>query len=477
MMPPMENKPLVIPKSKKWPGVRVVCLECGTLVYDVCKKTGKPLTQCPHGDRHRFKLIEYIPGEKYQRVTKNLETRDIDEAISEAIKFRREVKSGVYQSSRKKDQKQEESKMDQIPNIPFLLKNATSRYIGWLRNEEVPAQFVKTRTREHVSDVNRALEFWTKCIAKNGYREETTTIEDINNKMVGIVFQALENRGFAPRTFNKYMSYYTSFLTWYAEEFDTPIRNYFEKVKRKNLTPRPEAISYREYESLLAITTPENGIKEYKDGKKPTRNLYRPWLVAGFRLGLETGRRREEIANLRWKDIIESDGDLYIEVEDYKINRIQNRISDEEKKYNYIPVTHQLKKLLDELGYHIYKGMDAFILAPDIKISRGKVMSDVLSRGFSHFYDQLNTGTKLTFKCLRKTFITHLEIFMHGGDIKAITGHTNDQTIKRSYLDKREMAKAAQGFSVFSKDEERDHQLEEIRSNPDRHTAEKDLEV
>jgi len=121
--------------------------------------------------------------------------------------------------------------------------------------------------------------------------------------------------------------------------------------------------------------------------------------------------------------------------------------------------------------------MDAFILAPDIKISRGRVMSDVLSRGFSHFYDQLNTGRKLTFKCLRKTFITRLEIFMHGGDIKAITGHTNDQTIKRSYLDKREMAKVAQGFSVFSKDEERDHQLEEIRSNPDRHTAEKDLEV
>jgi hypothetical protein len=149
---------------------------------------------------------------------------------------------------------------------------------------------------------------------------------------------------------------------------------------------------------------------------------------------------------LKWKDIIESDGYLYIKVEDYKVNRIQNRISEEEKKYNYIPITSQLKKLLDELGYYIYKGMDAFILAPDIKISRGRVMSD-------------------------------LEIFMHGGDSKVITGHSNDQTIERSYLDKKELAKAAQCFSVFTKEEERDYQLQEIRSNPGRQTTEKDLEV
>jgi integrase len=460
----MENKPLVIPKSKKWPGVRVVCLECGTLVYDVCKKTGKPLAQCPHGDRHRFKLIEYIPGEKSQRVTKNLETRDMDEAIGEAIKLRREVKSGVYQSSRKKDQKQEESKMDQIPNIPFLLKNAMPRYVGWLRNEEVPAHLVKTRTPEHVSDVDRALAFWTKCIAKNGYHEETTTVEDINNKMVGLVFQALENRGFAPRTFNKYMSYYTSFLTWYTEEFDILIKNYFEKVKRKNLNPRPEAITFKEYKALLARITPENGIKEYKDGVKPTRNLYRPWLANGIRLALETGRRREEIINLKWKDIEESNGYLYIKVEDFKVNRIQQRNTEEEKKYIYIPVTDSLSKLLDELGYHIYIGMENFILAPELKMSRGRVMSDVLSRGFTHFYGQLGTGRKLTFKCLRKTYITNLEIFMGRGNTKLITGHSNDQVIERNYVDKKEVARAAHGFAVFSDEYERNQELQEIRT-------------
>ena len=100
-------------------------------------------------------------------------------------------------------------------------------------------------------------------------------------------------------------------------------------------------------------------------------------------------------------------------MEDYKVkNRIQNRISDEEKKFNYIPITESLGKLLDELGYKKYLNTDSFILAPDIKISRGRIVSDTLSRGFSHYYDQLNTSRKLTFKSIkgytRYNFCTYL---------------------------------------------------------------------
>jgi integrase len=439
--------------------------------------TGKPLSQCKHGDQHIYKVYVHVPGTKNQRRTKKLETRDLNEAIKQAIEFEKEVKSGSLPSLKIEGKENVERQERQNQERPYLLVQAFARYIGWLHNEGVPPQLIKERSEESIKDVERALKQCVVSLKENEYDLSRLRVEDLNDEAVGKVYSTLENRKVANRTFNKYFGFYTSFFKWYTEEYDIPIRNPFVKVKRRNLNPKPKAITYKEYEALLSRIAPENGIKEYNYGVKPTRNLFRPWLADGIRLGLETGRRREEIIKLKWKDIIESEGDLYIEVEDYKINRIQNRISDEEKKYNYIPVTHQLKKLLDELGYPIYKGMDAFILAPDIKISRGRVMSDVLSRGFSHFYDQLNTGKKLTFKCLRKTFITHLEIFMHGGDIKAITGHTNDQTIKRSYLDKREMAKAAQGFSVFSKDEERNHQLEEIRSNPDRQITEKDLEV
>ncbi|MBP6977616.1 MAG: tyrosine-type recombinase/integrase [Lentimicrobiaceae bacterium] len=463
MIPTMENKPLYIPASKKWKGLKVFCYKCKTSVSEICKTSGKPLWQCKNGDKHVFKVIIHVPGTNNQRRTKKLETRDINEAIKQAIEFERQAKSEAYQENKNKALKHEINKEDQSQNRPYLLIQALARYIGWLNNEGVPAHLIKIRSREHIKDVERALKSLAECLKDNRYNLATCLTEDIDNQMVGVVFSSLEKRKLAPRTFNKYFSYYTSFLKWYAEEYDCPIRNYFEKVKRKNLNPKPEAITFQEYQALLKQITPENGIREYKNGVKPTRNLFRPWLADGIRLALETGRRREEIINLKWKDIQESNGIQYIKVEDYKVNRIQNRISDEEKKFIYIPVTASLRKLLDELNPNKSSKIDDYILAPEVKIKRGKVMSDVLSRGFTHYYDQLNTGRKLTFKCLRKTYITNLEIFMGIGNTKVITGHSADQVIERNYIDKKEIAKAAHGFRVFSAEEERDQELQEFR--------------
>jgi hypothetical protein len=92
-------------------------------------------------------------------------------------------------------------------------------------------------------------------------------------------------------------------------------------------------------------------------------------------------------------------------------------------------------------------------------------MSDTLTRGFSHYYDQLNTGRNLTFKCLRKTYITNLQIFFSGnGDTKAVTGHSDNQVIEENYIDKKEIAKASKNFSVFSKENERNNELKNIRN-------------
>jgi hypothetical protein len=106
---------------------------------------------------------------------------------------------------------------------------------------------------------------------------------------------------------------------------------------------------------------------------------------------------------------------------------------------------------------------DDYLLAPDINISRKRVMADALSRGFYHYYQQLNTGKKLTFKCLRKTYITRPELFMGRGNTKAITGHSADQVIEQNYIDKKEIAKAAHGFIVFT-EESREEELKEIRT-------------
>jgi integrase len=191
--------------------------------------------------------------------------------------------------------------------------------------------------------------------------------------------------------------------------------------------------------------------------------MYQSWLADGIRLALETGRRREEIITLKYNDIIDDgNGNFLIKVEDYKVNRIKNRLTEKVKSYIYIPVTESLRSLLNELGYDKYKRTENFILAPEVNINRTRFMSDALSRGFSHYYDQLDTGKELTFRCLRKTYITNLSLFM-GGNARAITKHSDETVIEKYYLDKQVLAKAAQGFSVFSKEIERKNELEQLR--------------
>ena len=193
--------------------------------------------------------------------------------------------------------------------------------------------------------------------------------------------------------------------------------------------------------------------------------MYRPYLADAIRLALESGRRREEIVNMRFSDIVpDNDGFSFIKVEDRKVNRIRNRTRQEDKKYVLVPVTDSLQKLLFELGLEQYRDTDNYILAPDEKISRGRIMCDALSRGFSHYYAQLNTGKELSFKCLRKTYLSQLQVFTQG-NAKIISGHSDDAVLEKFYLDKSVIAKAAKGFVVFPKADERKQELQQIRSN------------
>ena len=216
---------------------------------------------------------------------------------------------------------------------------------------------------------------------------------------------------------------------------------------------------------MLERISPENGEKlTVVKGQQKIRNVYRPWLKAAFRVGLESGRRREEVMELKFNNVLSNnEGTLLIKVQDFKTNRSQNRQEEEELKYIYIPVTVRLKELLDELGYETYKGQDRYIIAPEEM--RSEAMLDALSNAFTHYYSQLNTGRELTFKCLRKTYITNLSLYM-GNDTKSITKHSSNEVIEKHYLDKEALAKAASGFDVFAKEREAGRK-KEIQAEPD----------
>ncbi len=455
------EKPLYIPDSKKWDGLTVYCYKCARNVSDICKETGRPIQRCPFGDRHVFKVYIYEANSKNKRKTKKLESRDLNEAIKEAITFQKEVKQGITNDSNKsKGTKPQTHHIDE----PVLLTEALSRYVAWLHNENVPQHRKRERSKEYLKDLETSFEMLVQILTNNKFDLTTFGLEDINDQTVGVVYQYfIEEKNYSARSLNKHFGYYTSFFGWYINEFNTPMRNWFERVERKRINPKPVAITAVEFEAIIQQVKPENGIKHYSHGVKRIRNLFRPWLVSAFKLCLYSGRRREEILNMKFSDIQEINGIQIIKVPDIKVNRIQNRRTNEEKKYNFVPVTAQLKNLLNELGYEENKDSDKFIIADEIKMDRTKIMTDTLSRGFTHFAKQV-TDRPLTLKSIRKAYLTELQLFTQGNP-KSISGHSNNDVLDKFYIDQTMIAKANQTFEIFPGEEKRKEEIEKVRND------------
>jgi integrase len=166
-------------------------------------------------------------------------------------------------------------------------------------------------------------------------------------------------------------------------------------------------------------------------------------------LALLTGRRREETVSMRFNGIIENtDGELIsIRVDDFKVNRSNDLSMKEAKKSIYVPIISPLKNLLLKLGYQENKGKDKYILAPDETMKRRTIM-DFISKSFTHYYKQLNTGKDIKFYDLRKTYISHLYA-KHGEKAKIITKHSGEDVMLNHYIDDKVIAEVAMDFELF----------------------------
>jgi hypothetical protein len=116
----------------------------------------------------------------------------------------------------------------------------------------------------------------------------------------------------------------------------------------------------------------------------------------------------------------------------------------------YFAITKELGDLLIEMGYKKYKNSDKYIIAPEDGLKRSNV-AGIISRAFSHYYAQLNTGKNVSYRNLRKTFITSA-LREFGVASTALTNHKEISMSDKHYHDKevtREEAKRK--FSVFKK--------------------------
>jgi hypothetical protein len=152
---------------------------------------------------------------------------------------------------------------------------------------------------------------------------------------------------------------------------------------------------------------------------------------------------------MKFNGIIEKENGVphTILIQDYKVNKSKGISSSENLKMIHIPVISPLKNLLMELGYEKYKGQDKYILAPEESMQRDTMMN-FISKGFSHFYNQLNTGKDLRFYDLRKTYISHL-FAKHGNKTRIITKHSGDDVMLNHYIDEKVISDVVLDFDLF----------------------------
>ncbi len=468
-----DNQPLQIPKSKEFKGITVYCGKCKTNINEICKESGKPIKQCLNGNRHFYKLYLHVPGTENTRKTKNL-GRDIDEAIKIAIEFEKELKGNNYRVSENKVTK-EVKNVNKIEEIkPENIVNAMARYVGFLHNdpEIVPEFRVKERSKKHLQDIERNFKYFIICLKQNGYNPNEISVNDINEQMIGKFHEyLLKELELSNSSYNRAM---TEFTCLYNHLIDKGynIRNPFKSIPRRQANAQIETITADELHNLLEIVQkPELGISVLSTGRN--KNMYKPWMKDAIELGLYTGRRNEEIVQMQWNKVFEDEkgNPLYIQVIDYKVSRQKGQEKDN-PKYIYVPVTNELKDLLVRIGYENYKGSAKYILAPEETMKR-ETMNGLISHSFPHYYKQLGTGKDLSFKSLRKTYISKLSGFMGVDNARIITKHSGTEVMEKHYIDKKVIALTAKEFRMFDETENRQNEIQKVRSTNKKHNLER----
>jgi integrase len=458
MMPHAMNKPLYIKPSDRERGLNLVvyCLACKTNVYDKCKRTGKSLKNCKEGNKHRYKLYYPDFSNRAKRLTKTFELRDFNTVRQQAL--------AIINKTEKETTANAGTTISTQVNTTQtdLLLPLMARYLTFLSGDQsIPLHQRRARSAGYIAEVQAIFKYFIECIKQAGCDINTIKAGDINRVLVGKYYEFLHDvKKYSNRSINKANGCLRTFFNYLIKYEELPVHNPFETVIKKPVVPNPQVISEEEFNRLLRVISHENGFV-LGNGKKRLRNVFRPYLKEGLRLFLYTGRRRSEVVNIKFSDIIENKEGVpvTIKVEDQKVNNIQGVKKEGAKKMIYVPVTAELQQLLNELGYEKYKGSDRYLLAPNITEDRTNLIQNY-SRAFSHYYSLLNTGRKLNLKCLRKTYITRMAIRM-GSEVKSITGHSGNEVLKH-YINQEEVAISLRNFSVFGSS--RTNELEEVRT-------------
>lgn len=413
-------KPLVVPKKNLRNGIKVYCNKCNKQVSNSCGLTHRKIDSCQFTTSHKFKAVIHIPGSDYKRRSRLMNSRNFEEALKEMIEYKEELRKSNYQP--------EQTSHDKRTSYNLLVE-LSQDFIDFNEGVQIPQHLKRTRSQIHIHDITRVLLRLSTSLKKQGYNLETLKIERVGDHEVGLFHNyLLDELSLGKSTYNRHIRIINSFYKWLEKHKGLQLKNPFARIELRKSITVPKIITNEEFKSLLKIITKENGLKQ---GEREGRNRYREYLKDAFHLALQTGFRREELARLKWNNIIELEKEVeVIKVENLKVNRIMTG-EDIGEHQRYIPMTRSLKRLLVTMGYDNKKGTDQYIIERQEGMDMMYFMES-LSRGFGHYFKQVS-DRGLQFKDLRKTYITRMTEEL-GSNAKIFTGHTNDEVLKGHYI-------------------------------------------
>jgi integrase len=404
-------KKLILPKNPH-KGLKIYCHKC---------KRDNPT--CKHYDIHRYKIKVHIVGGDGQKRTKVLNSMTYNDAVKEAIDFENELKATNYEKVVVKEESNDYSILD-----------AVIQYQRYLAGQHKYAHKIKKVSPEYQKECMRYCKYFLDNL-KEVRSLATTRIIEVNQNDVARFYLWAENH-YGAKSFNKCMSALKAFFTFLIDVEEIVMKNQFAVYESKSVIMKDVTTLTKDEFQIIIDSVGVVNQYQILGGKCKRKNMYKTYLVDGFKLFLLTGGRREDVVELRWSDIfISIEGIRFFKIANKKVNRI--RKSEEYNKY--IPINDDLFELLLKLGYEIKKNTSDYILFPERTV-KAKTIMDVLSKSFSHYVKESGVEKDITLKNLRKTYISWMYRVM-GKDTGLLTSHSGEKILKDHYIDSTFLSK------------------------------------
>lgn len=408
---------------KKFRGLEIRCFKCNRNIH----KNRISQNGCKHPiDNTAYRAIVVLPGTKKKRVTKALKARNYNDAVRECMDFRTDVLNGTYQNNIL----QEKAK-------PKLLIDCIAMFLDYLSDVDIPEHKKKNNTERYITSTRSHLKTYIEFLELERIDTDLFKVNDVDSQHVGRYYSHLNSNTGSNYTFNHRIKVLRALFEYLIEIEKYQIENVFKEIKLKPEKGKDEIVSAEDFNSLLDVISPIDSI--VKVGKSRGRNMFKPWLVNAYKLKAYTGRRDDEIYNMKWNMVYyENDIPLYLKTPNEKINRLKNLTNEDELEYVYVPIIEELELFLIEMGLKENKNQDTFIIAPEEK--GRKTMATQASKSFTFFWQKLNRNYIVTLKHLRSTYITASVIYSYNQGPK-LRQHANFRITDKHYVDQKEIAK------------------------------------